>query len=89
MLACQPIRQTLTQTFAVCATTACGAGQQETAVVLQLLVHTMQPLLASLQSWLYAGLLQASSLDFFISEGQLCGCLVATCVRVYLCTAAA
>lgn len=48
----------------------CHAGQQETAVILKLLVQSLQPMLASLQAWLYAGLLDSSAQDFFICEGQ-------------------
>ena len=48
----------------------CCAGQQESAVVLQMLVQTMQPMLASLQAWLHAGLLDATAQDFFVAEGD-------------------
>ena len=39
-------------------------------MVLQLLYQSMQPLLASLQAWLYGGLLPASLHNFFICEGE-------------------
>ena len=45
------------------------AGSQETAVVLQILYDSMQPLLAALQAWLYDGLLHGSLHNFFICEG--------------------
>ena len=48
----------------------CCAGQQESAVVLQMLIQTMQPMLASLQAWLHAGLLDVTAQDFFVAEGQ-------------------
>ena len=41
-------------------------------MVLQILHQSMQPLLASLQAWLYQGLLQAPAHNFFIREGRLC-----------------
>ena len=41
-------------------------------MVLQMLVQSMQPMLASLQAWLYAGLLDQSAPGFFICEGQHC-----------------
>lgn len=45
-------------------------GQQESTVVLQMLIQSMQPMLTALQSWLYAGLLTSAAQDFFICEGQ-------------------
>lgn len=39
-------------------------------MALQLLHQSMQPLLASLQAWLYGGLLPASPHNFFICEGE-------------------
>ena len=44
-------------------------GGQETAVALHVLQQSLQPLLASLQAWLYEGLLPASPHNFFIFEG--------------------
>ena len=38
-------------------------------MVLQILTQSMQPLLASLQAWLYDGLLQGSPHNFFICDG--------------------
>ena len=48
-----------------------STGGQETAVVLQVLVHSMQPLLQALQAWLFDGLLQGTLDNFFICEGEL------------------
>lgn len=55
----------------------CFTGQQESTVVLQMLIQSMQPMLIALQSWLYAGLLDSTAQDFFICEGQLQACLAA------------
>lgn len=57
-------------TVVTCSIAVCYTGSQETAVVLQLLQRSMQPLLASLQAWLYAGLLPASPHNFFICQGE-------------------
>ena len=58
------------------------AGGQETAVVLQILIESLQPLLAALQAWLFDGLLQGSPHNFFICEGDCHGHFYVTLVMV-------
>lgn len=38
--------------------------------MLQILVQSLQPLLAALQAWLFQGLLQGSPHSFFICQGE-------------------
>lgn len=48
----------------------CIAGDQESAVLLQLLAASARPYLHQLEAWLSSGLLKDPSQEFLVAEGK-------------------